>query len=121
MSPSVRRTLLSFAKVFIIVVCIIAVLAAILAWLYALSIIWSLALCFLVGGLVTLCIAAMMGSGYAGSAYYKSPMMALSSTYMDTIVGEYPQQRRGEFDSLIVGSVLGAALLGIGALLLYLA
>jgi hypothetical protein len=114
-----RRALLAFGELFLSVVFALTLLAGAVAWFFELSFTDTLASAWFIGGLVTLGLAALMGSGYVGASYYKSPLMSLSSTYMNTIVREYPERRKGEFDTLIAGSLFGLALFAMAGLLVY--
>ncbi len=115
-----RRALTLFLIGYLAGVTALAVVAGIVSLVSDVPFMDGLFWGWFLGGIVVLCYAGIMGSGMVEATHYKSSLMSLSSVYAGTIAREYPERRRDHMATLVVGGLLGAAMLMLAALLYYM-
>ncbi len=115
----VRKGIRIILYLFIILTSFLTALAAFLSHSSVEGFLDTLFYAWFFGGIIILFVAFLGGSGLSESRYVSSSLMSASSIYSRTVMKEWSQRMWEQFDFLIIGAVLGFALMGLGILVVF--
>jgi hypothetical protein len=117
MESPMKKALLVLLRIFLAMIIVIAAIAFAVSSLFGTSIIGTLEMFILLGGLILMVFSGLVGAGFGERTLHRSDLYVMTGSYRNAVTRERPQRRDEEFQFMVVGFLLGLGLVGLSLLI----